>query len=73
MANLPSGSDSQTATLGCPSKDGTFQMPCTHTNHWTVNSSWAAKLTVDKTVGSSPTVLGSCRETDVPHSGAWDR
>ena len=37
------------------------------------NSSWVAKLTVDKTVGSSLTVLGSCRETGVPHWGAWDR
>ena len=34
---------------------------------------WVAKLTVDKTVGSSLTVLGSCRETGVPHWGAWDR
>ena len=30
-----------------------------------------AKLTVDKTVGSSLTVLGSCRETGVPHWGDW--
>ena len=37
------------------------------------NSSWVAMLTVDKTVGSSLTVLGSCRETGVPHWGAWDR
>ena len=29
------------------------------------NSSWVAKLTVDKTVGSSLTVLGSCRKTGV--------
>ena len=28
--------------------------------------------TVDKTVGSSLTVLEPCRETDVPHSCGWD-
>ena len=33
------------------------------------NSSWVAKLTVDKTVGSSLTVLGSCRETGVSLRG----
>ena len=30
------------------------------------NSSWVAKLTLDKTVGSSLTVLGSCRKTGIP-------
>ena len=33
------------------------------------NSSWVAKLTVDKTVGSSLPVLGSCRETGVSLRG----
>ena len=33
------------------------------------NSSWVAKLTVDKTVGSSLTVLGSCCETGVSLRG----
>ena len=38
------------------------------------NSSWVAKLTVDKTVGSSLTVLGSCRKTGASLFGdAWDR
>ena len=37
------------------------------------NSSWVAKLTVDKTVGSSLTGLGSCRETGTSHWDARDR
>lgn len=34
---------------------------------------WVAKLTMDKTVGSSLTVLGSCRETGVSSWDTWDR
>ena len=37
------------------------------------NSSWVAKLTVDKTVGSSLTGLGSCRETGTSHWDVRDR
>ena len=34
---------------------------------------WVAKLAVDKTVGSSLTVLGSCRKTGVSPWDTWDR
>ena len=34
---------------------------------------WVAKLAVDKTVGSSLTVLGSCRKTGVSPRDTWDR
>ena len=34
---------------------------------------WVAKLAVDKTVGSSLTVLGSCRKTGVSPGDTWDR
>ena len=37
------------------------------------NSSWVAKLTVDKTVGSSLTVSGACRKTGTSHWDVWDR
>ena len=33
---------------------------------------WVAKLAVDKTVGSSLTVLGSCRKTGVSPRDIWD-
>ena len=34
---------------------------------------WVAKLAVDKTVGSSLTVLGSCCKTGVSPQDTWDR
>ena len=52
-------------TWGLVSRRGQWSNPLANGQ----NSSWVAKLTVDKTVGSSLTVLGSCRETGVSLRG----